>query len=165
MMRIVGIAIITVSIVLVGLIQYIKLKSRPSELELYINILTEYLNGLKWNQKTLKEVVLGFETNEFCDYISETKHLLEENSYLYSFFEGNNKYSHFHLCAEEENILKNFCFQSGNYNLENEIKLCEKTINLLENYKSEAYAKYKKLGLCGIKISLICGIWALILLI
>ncbi len=165
MMKIVGIVIITISIVLIGIIQYIKLKSRPMELDLYIKILTEYCNELKWNQKSLKEVILDFKAVDFNEYINETIRLLHEKDYLDSLFDSNEKYRYFHLNPEDESVLRNFCFQSGNYGIENEIKLCEKTIKTLEYYKTEAETKFKKLGLFSVKIALICGIWAFILLI
>ena len=165
MMKIVGIATISISVVAFGFLKFSKLKNRPLELGLFIDILSKYLSDLKWKQLSLSEVIAAYENERFNRYIENTNKLLIDNDYVYSFFEGNNFYSQFHLSIEDSRILKLFFERTGKSSLESEIELCKKVLSKLEFQKEEADSNYKKSGLLALKLSLIFGVWLAVILI
>lgn len=165
MMKIVGIATISISIAAFGFLKFSKLRTRPLELGLFIDILTNYLSDLKWKQLSLSEVMATYENEYFGKYVENVKRLLIDNDYLYSFFDGNDYYSLLHLSIEDMSILRYFFERTGKSSLESEIELCKKVLSKLEYQKEEASSNYKKSGVLALKLSLIFSVWLAVILI
>lgn len=165
MMKIAGTAMLTVSILLLGIKIYEKYKIRPKALNFFIELLTIYKFELKWSRKTIREIISNYQDASFKDYKSEVISLLNEQSLVNAFIENNNKFSALYLNESDELILRNFFIETGKGGLIAETALCDKTIDILTESKENAALNFKKLGPLTIKLSIICGIWLIIMLI
>ena len=165
MMRIVGIAIIAFSGFLLGFLYYIKIKQRPLELEMFLNLIDKYLTELKWDRKSLKEVINEFNYPKFNDYINEVRVLLKDNDYVYAFVDGNKYFNNMHLLNEEIIVIRNLFETTGQTGYDLEINICEKTRQKIADLKQQAENSFKKSGALILKLSIIICIWIFILLI
>ena len=164
MMKMIGIAMIAISCTLIGILYYLNIKARPNELNFFISLLSEYHNQLKWQQKSLEEIVSNFKYNGFENYLITVNKLIKEEGICDSFITKNDLFTAFHLTTDDKKILMAFFEQTGFSGLDTELNLVSKTLSALESLKEEAMAKFKRLGPFSIKLSIVCGIWIIILL-
>lgn len=166
MMKIIGVAIVSVSVLLFGFTYFLKYKQRPEQLELFLNIISIYNSELKWSQKSLFEILSDFKSDKYSDYVTEVKTLYSTGHALSeAFIDNNSVFSGFVLNNHDISVLKYFFEECGKNNLLGEISLCEKTIETLSKRKNDALEEYKKLGPLSLKLSFACGIWAAIMFI
>lgn len=162
MMKIVGIVILTISSVLLGFSCYKKYKIRPESLEMYINLLNKYLVELKWKRKSFVEVLKDCDG---CDYIKTFRTLSVFHPLEDSAINKNIQFNDLFLNEKDKLIIKCFFKESGKGNLENEITLCNNTLEYLKKQKEDADLNFKKMGPLSIKLSVIIAIWIAIMFI
>lgn len=155
MNKVLGTAILMISIILFGLSYYKKYKVRPQSLEMYIELLSCYLLELKWKRKSFTEVVKQNSTSN--KYLAEFAALLNFHSLTESAMLFNKEFENLFLTKSDIEIIKNFITNTGKSNLGAEIILCNKTIELLNINKEEAINSMKKTGPLSLKISIILG--------
>ncbi len=162
MMKIVGIAMIAISTIVVGFIYYDKYKRRVDSLHKFVKLLSCYKFELKWSRKDIKDVLKIFKDDK---YIDEVKTLIYECDLCESFIKKNQLFKYLELNKEDENIIVNFLTDTGKGNFETEYALCCKTLECLEKRQEEAAAQFKKLGPLYLKLGIVCAVGLFIMLI
>ncbi len=162
MMKIIGIVTMMISSILYGLSFYRKYKARPDDIDLFINLINKYMVELKWKRKSIFDII---EQLEEFDYFKEIKVLSKDNSLIDSAITLNSKFKNLFLTKEDVAILQYFFENSGKSNLENELALCEKTLEQLKNQKEDAQVTMKKFGPLSVKFCLILAVWIAIMFI
>ena len=163
MMKIIGVAILSLSLVLYGLSQYEKRKERKISIELLIDIFSRYFSELRINKKSLSDVIKNY--NSESEYIKECKKLLLNHSLYDSTVVKNSLFSDLYLDNEDEIIVKSFFEKSGKSSYVNELHLCEKVLSALEIRLDNARDCYKKYGPLSIKLSVICAVGIAVILL
>ncbi len=163
MMKIVGIAILMISSVLLGMSFYKKYKARPEDLNIFITLLNSYIVELKWKRKTFVDVVKQFKNDN--RYLFSFASLLPFNSVLDSAITKNNEFNNLFLEKKDIEILEHFFNNTGKGSMESEVSLCQSTIELLKNKRDEAEIKMKKMGPLALKICIIIGIWIAVIML
>jgi len=162
MMKIIGIATMMISSILFGLSFYKNYKVRPTSLEMYIKLISKYLFEMKWKRKTFADALKEFDKSK---YINMFNSLLLCNSLEDSGIYKNDEFQHLFLNKKDKDIISSFLKQTGKGNVENEISLCNSTIELLKSQKEEADINYKKMGPLMLKLSIIIAVWLAIIFI
>ncbi len=165
MMKIIGTAIIAISVFLIGLSYYLKYKKRPQVLEMFIELLIAYQTELKWSQKSIVEVIETFDSSRCVEYISKVKCLAKNMSIEQAFVDNNSEFDILLLGDNDRLIIKHFFKECGKLSLKSEIDLCDRTINALTAQKNNASLESEKFGTLSLKLGAICGVWVAIMMI
>lgn len=163
MMKIIGIAIISVSILLTGMGFYEKYNLRPKSLGIFIELLTVYSNDLKLYRKSLSEVIRSLDTSD--DYLKECKRLIHVRPLYEAAVTDNIYFDKLFLSKDDKIILTSFFEKAGKSVLNEESLLCQKTIRALEIQREQASEEMKKMGPLSLKLGAIVGVLAAIILI
>lgn len=163
MTKIIGIVILSVSIILIGLIKYEKYFSRKNSLKLFIDILKTYLISAKLSRKTMKDTVLMYEHKS--EYLDECKRLLLSESLYDSMISKNDCFAHLYLKEEDIAVIKNFFANCGKGDYKTEMSLCNDTLSALQLLSEQADGSFKKTAPLVVKLSIIGAACLFILLV
>lgn len=156
---------ISISALLFGYLRYEKYKSRPKDIELFIDLLCAYKLELKWSKKSFDEIVKGFRRKDYDPYLKEASVLSDTGSRVSAYIDDNKYFSSMCLSSDDTDIIRYFLSESGKGSLMSEVSLCEKALNTLQVKKQEAEAEFKKQGPLVLKLGAVCGAWMIIMLL
>lgn len=139
-------------------------KKRPLELGLFIKLLEVYKTNLVWNHKSFTELLFDFDADDYDYYIDNVRNNIRDND-LYTAFILCDDFKQFHLIESDVTILSNFLKNVGKYGLDEEVSLCEKTLDFLTEQKNKAQQESEKQGKLYLKLAILFALWIIILLV
>ena len=139
-------------------------KKRPLELDLFIRLLEVYKTNLVWNHKSFTELLFDFDADDYDYYIDNVRNNIRDND-LYTAFILCDDFKQFHLIESDITILSNFLKNVGKYGLDEEVSLCEKTLDFLTEQKNKAQQESDKQGKLYLKLAILFALWIIILLV
>lgn len=139
-------------------------KKRPLELDLFIKLLEVYKTNLVWNHKSFTELLSDFDADDYDYYIDNVRNNIRDND-LYTAFVLCDDFKQFHLIESDVTILSNFLKNVGKYGLDEEVSLCEKTLDFLTEQKNKAQQEGEKQGKLYLKLAILFALWIIILLV
>ncbi len=163
MIKIIGIAILSISIILCAFSIYKRYILRPQNLQMFLEIISKYYFELTTSQKTIKEVVNSIELNN--EYISECKRLSAITNINNAFIVENKIYADLFLGNDDKIIIENFYSSCGKGTLKTELTLCQKTIKAIENQLVDAKKQKETFAPLCIKLGIVVAICIVIILI
>lgn len=163
-MKIIGIALIAISIICFGFIKTNASKKRPSELDLFIDILSVYKSNLVWEHKSISQVLSEFQSEKYNQYLESVRINMQSNDF-YGAFLSNEEFKKFHLIDSDIKVLGNFFNNLGKYGIDEEIRLCEKSLDFLLIQKNQAEQERERQGKLYFKLGLLFALWVIILLV
>lgn len=163
MMKIIGIATISISTILYSFSVYEKYSLRPKNLNVIIEFLNNYLLELKWHKKSICDAIKAYDTKN--EYLLHCRALVDNNIVVDAFFNKNELINQMCLTKDDLNILNNFFKTCGQSNYVGEIEHCKTTIDLLLTQKDVAVLKSNNYGKLCVKLGVIAAAWIFIIFI